>query len=112
MVSRTSSRFGPALRRVLMLVLALATMGLPLYARPEVPRQPEPAAASSAQELTVDQILAKHYDAIGGDQHQSVRAMKITGRSIVMGMEAPYTRYAKRPNKVLLEIYVPGMTGQ
>jgi outer membrane lipoprotein-sorting protein len=94
-----------------MLLLALATMGLPLYAQPELPSQPEPAAASSAQELTVAQILAKHYEAIGGEHHQSVQTMKITGRSIVMGMEAPYTRFAKRPNKTLLRIYVQDMTG-
>ena len=111
MVSRISSRFSPVLRRVLMLLLALATMGLPVYARSAVPPQPEPAAASSAQELTVDQILAKHYEAIGGDHHQSVQTMKITGRSIVMGMEAPYTRFTKRPNKTLLRIYVQDMTG-
>ena len=91
MVSRMSSRFGPGWRRVLMLLLALATMGLPLYAQPELPSQLEPAAASSAQELTADQILARHYEAIGGDHHQAVQTMKITGRSIVMGMEAPYT---------------------
>jgi outer membrane lipoprotein-sorting protein len=94
-----------------MLALALATMGLPLYAQPELPSQPEAAAASSAQELTVDQILSRHYEAIGGDHHQSVQTMKITGRSIVMGMEAPYTRFSKRPNKTLLRIYVQDMTG-
>ena len=37
--------------------------------------------------------------------------MRIDGRSIVMGMESPYSRWSKRPNKVLLEIYVQGMTG-
>jgi len=94
-----------------MLLLVLVTMGLPLYAQPELTPLPEPAAASSAQELTAEQILAKHYEVIGGDHHQAVQTMKITGRSIVMGMEAPYTRFTKRPNKTLLRIYVQDMTG-
>lgn len=122
MTSRTSSRFRPHLRRVLMLLLALVMMGLPLYALPEHPRQESPQSApaasagagagiSSPRQLTVDEILAKHYEAIGGDHHQQVQTMKITGTSVVMGMEAPYTRYTKRPNKVLLEIYVQDMTG-
>jgi len=111
MTSLISPRIGPMLRRVLMLVVTLAMMGLPLYAQPQLAPQSESAATASSQHLTVDQILAKHYEAIGGDAHQHVQTMRMSGRSIVMGMEAPYTRYSKRPNKMLLEIYVQGMTG-
>ena len=133
MISLLSTRIGPTLRRALLLLLALAMMGLPLYALPELsptePARPEPASRSaisggdiassrttsgalaSPQEMTVDEILAEHYEAIGGDHHQQVQTMKMVGRSVVMGMEAPYTRYSKRPNKVLLEIYVQDMTG-
>jgi len=111
MVSRIPSRLTSTLRRVFMLLMTLAMMGLPLYAQPELSPRPEAVAESPGQELTIDQILARHYEAIGGDRHQSVQTMKTYGRSIVMGMEAPYTRYSKRPNKVLLEIYVQDMTG-
>lgn len=122
MASRISSRLSANLRRVLMLLLGLVMMGLPLYALPEQPWQASAPSAPAApartgdgvpspQQPTVDEILANHYEAIGGDRYQQVQTMKITGTSVVTGMEAPYTRFTKRPNKVLLEIYVQDMTG-
>lgn len=104
-MSNSFLRLGAATRRVLMLMMAVLLMGLPLYALPQPPVEPAP------QELSVEQILEKHYEAIGGDHHRSIESMKMTGTSVLMGMEAPYTRYAKRPNKMLLEIYVQDMTG-
>jgi len=119
MFSALNERIGPRLRRVLMLLLALAMMGLPLYSLPAQASQAAQSAGIEApaharhagQDLGLEEILARHYEAIGGDNFQRVQTMKITGRSIVMGMEAPYTRYTKRPDKFLLEIYVQGMTG-
>jgi len=110
MLSHAISRFSPILRPTFMLLGALAMMGLPLYA--QTAAQPdEVTVASRAQHPRVDEILAKHYEAIGGDHHQQVQTMRMDGRSVMGGMETPYTRYSKRPNKVLLEIQVPGMTG-
>jgi len=111
MTSLISPRIGRMLRCLGMLVVTLAMLGLPLYAQPQLTPQSESAATAPAQHLTVEQILAKHYEAIGGDAHQHVQTMRMSGRSLVMGMEAPYTRYSKRPNKMLLEIYVQDMTG-
>ncbi len=105
MVSNSFLRLGPTTRRVLMLMMAVLLMGLPLYALPQPPVEP------AGQELSAEQILEKHYEAIGGDHHQSIESMRMTGTAVVMGMEAPYTRYSKRPNKMKLEIYVQGMTG-
>jgi hypothetical protein len=105
MVSNSFLRLGLTTRRVSMLLMAVVLMGLPLYALPQ------PAVEPAEQELSVEQILEKHYEAIGGAHHQSIESMKMTGTSVVMGMEAPYTRYTKRPNKMMLEIYVQGMTG-
>jgi hypothetical protein len=100
----------PRLRRAGMLLLTLVMMGLPLHAAP-LPG-PDPLTRVAAQQISVEEIIAQHYRALGGDEHQSVQTMKTTGRSVVMGMEAPYTRYSKRPNKVLLEIHVQGMVGR
>ena len=55
MLSRISPRIGRIVRRALMLLLVLATMGLPLYAPPELYEQREPAAERSTQELPVEQ---------------------------------------------------------
>lgn len=112
-------RVAPCVRRAAPLLLTLATMGLPLYLPPAQASQPEgPASlaqaaggAAETQHLGVEEILVRHYEAIGGDRRRQVQTMRISGTSIVMGMEAPYTRWSKRPNKFLLEIYVQGMTG-
>ena len=111
MTSLISPRIRPMLRCLGMLVVTLAMMGLSLHAQPQLTPQSESAATAPSQHLTVEQIVAKHYEAIGGDAHQQVQTMRMSGRSLVMGMEAPYTRYSKRPNKMLLEIYVQDMTG-
>lgn len=108
--------------RCLMMVLGVAALGLPLHAFPlpqahqeaavgQALTSPAEASAARYQELSVEQILERHYEASGGDDFQWIRTMKVTGTSVVMGMEAPYARFSKRPNKMKLEIYVEGMTG-
>ncbi|MGD8329085.1 MAG: hypothetical protein PVJ49_06580 [Acidobacteriota bacterium] len=113
MLSTFVERIGPRLRRILMLLVALAMMGLPLHVLPAVAAEPHGVAARTTAEQmpSVEEILARHYEAIGGDDFQQVQTMKTTGTSVVMGMESPYARYSERPNKVLLEIYVQDMTG-
>lgn len=73
------------------------------------------AAVSPArtQELGLQQVLDRHYQAIGGiEKTKAVRSMRMTGRMIMaQGMEASFTRWAKRPNKTRLEFTVQGMTG-
>jgi len=66
-----------------------------------------------AQDLGLDALLARHFDALGGiDMIRGIETMQGTGRMTVgPGMEAAFTRYAKRPNKVRLEIEIQGMTG-
>jgi hypothetical protein len=66
-----------------------------------------------AQELTVDQVIAKNIEAHGGmAKLKSVNTMKATGRlALPNGMEIPITAYQMRPNKQRLEIHVQGMTG-
>jgi len=66
-----------------------------------------------AQDLGLETVLERHFDALGGlDLIQGIQTMEGTGRMTVgPGMEAAFTRYAKRPNKVRLEIEIQGMTG-
>ncbi len=69
------------------------------------------AGAAPAQSL--DEILAKNYQARGGlERITSVSSARITGTmSMGGGMEAPFVWQWKRPNKLRLEFTLQGMTG-
>lgn len=70
------------------------------------------AAPARAQELTLDEVLKRHYEAQGGlEKMKAVETVKVTGRMLMGGMEAPFVRLAKRPNRVRMEFTVQGMTG-
>ena len=71
------------------------------------------AGPVTAQNLTLDQVLAKHYEAIGGlDNWKQVQSFRATGRMALMpGTEAPFVMTAKRPLKVRIEFTFQGMTG-
>ena len=69
--------------------------------------------AALAQAQTVDEIVAKHYEAMGGlEKLKALNTMRVTG-SMTMGpgMEAPITMERKRPDKRRIEFVVQGMTG-
>lgn len=67
----------------------------------------------AAQDLTLDQVLAKHYEAIGGlAKWKAVQSMRATGHMALMpGTDAPFVMTAKRPRKVRIEFTFQGMTG-
>ena len=69
------------------------------------------APAAFAQ--TVDELLAKNFEAKGGLQKmKAVQSMKITGKMVFgQGMEAPLVMYARRPNSMRMEFTIQGMTG-
>lgn len=68
--------------------------------------------APAAHAQTVDEILAKHYDAIGLDKLRKVQTMRVTGKMEVgPGMEAALVMNRKRPGKSRLEFTLQGMTG-
>jgi hypothetical protein len=71
------------------------------------------AGALSAQDLTLDQVLARHYEAIGGlDNWKDLQTMRATGRVTLMpGAEAPFALTVMRPFKVRAEFTFQGMTG-
>jgi len=69
------------------------------------------APVSRAQ--TVDEVLAKHFEAMGGlDKLKALKSVRITGTmALGPGMDAPFTIERKRPGKRRLEFQVQGMTG-
>lgn len=71
------------------------------------------AAPARAQELTLDEVLKRHYEAQGGlEKMKAVETMKMTGRMLMgPGMEATFVRLAKRPNRFRMEFTIQGMTG-
>jgi outer membrane lipoprotein-sorting protein len=71
------------------------------------------AQPAAAQDLDINDILARYYEAVGGlDAWKSVESMKVTGKmSMRRGMEVPFTRLVKRPNKIRMEFTMQGMTG-
>ena len=69
--------------------------------------------APIAQAQTVDEILAKHHEAMGGiEKLKALNSMRVTGTiGVGPGMEAPFTMERKRPGKSRMEFSVQGMTG-
>jgi outer membrane lipoprotein-sorting protein len=86
------------LRKCLFSLIVVALAGLP---------------APAADELTLDGLLAKHYQALGGaDARKAVSSAKFTGKmSMGPSMQAPFTLMFKRPLKTRMEFTVEGMTG-
>lgn len=69
------------------------------------------APLASAQ--TLDEVLAKHYEAMGGlDKLRAVQSYRMTGKMIMgQGMEAPFVIEKARPNKFRMEFTFQGMNG-
>ncbi len=65
--------------------------------------------AAQAEAATLEEILAKNYQAHGGlDRIKSVRTMKMIGSSSFGGVDAPLTIYFKRPGMFRVEATVQG----
>lgn len=71
------------------------------------------SAAPAATAQSLDEIVAKHFEAQGGAERlKRVQTMRLTGTMLVgPGMEAPFTLEKKRPGKSRLEFSLGGMTG-
>ena len=66
-----------------------------------------------AADLTVDEILAKNFEAKGGvEKLKALKSVRFTGKmSLGGGMEAPIAMTKKRPEMMRLDFTVQGMTG-
>ncbi|HRE40176.1 MAG TPA: hypothetical protein PLG90_02500 [Ignavibacteria bacterium] len=68
-------------------------------------------SVSTAFSQTVEEIVDLHINAIGGYENLAkVQTVKIDAVSSVGGYDIPVTIYLKKPNNLLLEINVQGMT--
>lgn len=69
--------------------------------------------APAVHAQTVDEILAKHFEAQGGlEKLKALNSMRVTGTmALGPGMEAPFTMERKRPGKSRMEFTFQGMTG-
>lgn len=85
--------------RRFLLALALAALALP--------------AATASRAVTVDEIVAKHFEAQGGvEKLKKVQTWRMTGKMIMGGgNEVALTMEKKRPGKSRTEFAVNGMTG-
>jgi outer membrane lipoprotein-sorting protein len=70
-------------------------------------------ASPSAEQMSVDEVIAKHIDALGGmDKLKAVNTVRMTGKMTVgPGIEAPVVMELKRPSMMRLDFTVQGMTG-
>jgi outer membrane lipoprotein-sorting protein len=63
---------------------------------------------SSAQENKRDEILSKHFKAVGQEKLEDVETIKMMGSTQTQGREFKFTMYLKEPNKVRNEVPMQG----
>ncbi len=71
------------------------------------------ALAAPAASQTVDEIIAKNLEALGGlEKIRAVKTVRMTGKmTLGPGIEAPVVMELKRPNAMRLDITIQGMVG-
>src|ERR1035438_9097749 len=58
-----------------------------------------------------EEIVNKYIHAIGGLENiQAIKTIKLTGKVTAGGMDIPFTQTCKRPQMVLMESTIQGMT--
>lgn len=68
--------------------------------------------ASPLAAETLDDVLAKHFEALGGKEKiAAVQSAKMVARQVFGPQEVPATIFWKRPDKVRVEFTLQGMTG-
>jgi outer membrane lipoprotein-sorting protein len=68
------------------------------------------APAAPAADMTLDQVLAKHYEAIGGEAAwKNIKTMRTVGKMTMGPMEMPISITVARPNKMRMEFEMQGM---
>lgn len=60
------------------------------------------------QQLTLDEVLTKHFEAIGQEKLSSVSTVTLTGKQSMSGMELTYQLRQKRPDKLRIESVYQG----
>jgi outer membrane lipoprotein-sorting protein len=60
------------------------------------------------QEMNLDEILFKYYQAIGTAHVKEWKSLTMTGKSTAQGMEFPVTIIMKNPGKIRIEVEIQG----
>lgn len=70
------------------------------------------AGLAAAEEMTLDDVVAAHFEAVGGaDNLKAVQSARFTGHmNMGPGTEVPFTMIFARPEKMRLEFTMQGMT--
>ena len=63
---------------------------------------------SAAQEKKRDEILSKHFKAVGQKKLENVESIKMMGSTQTQGQEFKFTMYLKEPNKIRNEVPMQG----
>ena len=70
------------------------------------------AVSMQAENLTVEQILAKNAEAKGGiEKLRALKSIRYSGKMTMGPMEAPLTMVKARPEKMRMDFSIQGMTG-
>jgi len=88
---------------------AVALLSIPAFFM--LPAAAQDTAAAKDVPLTVDQIVEKHTQAMGGiDKLKAIQSATVTGKASLMGgqMEAPIVMKIKRPASMRMEMTVQG----
>ncbi len=67
-------------------------------------------AAGSAAAQTLDDVIAKHHQAKGGEKWKAIQSMRITARIVTQGIELPMTMVTKRPNLMRQDMTFQGVS--
>ncbi len=67
-------------------------------------------SGSTVKSQSLDDILKKHFSAIGQDNMLKVKTQKLTGKIIQTGIEIPFIQMSKHPDKVRVEGTFQGLT--
>jgi outer membrane lipoprotein-sorting protein len=67
-------------------------------------------ASGPAAAQTVDTIVAKYYQAKGGDKWKATQSMRVTARIVTQGIELPMTIVTKRPNQMRQDMTFQGVS--
>ncbi len=62
----------------------------------------------NSQDLTLDEILAKHFETTGTEKLSKIKSMQMEGKVITQGMEMPFVSKVKAPGKLRTEVTVQG----
>ena len=66
------------------------------------------AFTGTAQENKRDEILSRHFEAVGQEKLEEVKTVKMHGKTQTQGREFEFTMYMKEPNKIRNEVPMQG----